>query len=93
MTKLIPGRNIKMNTYIPSTQDIYMICFITMRGWRFEQPSWQKDGYKRELSYHEKESNDYYKRNDMKERFFGLDFDLETAYYRAVADDEKKIFP
>lgn len=70
-----------MNTYIPSTEDIYRITFITMRGWRLDYDMrWRKEGCARQLTYNEKESNDYYLRNKLESPYDGKDFLLDDAY-------------
>ena len=80
-----------MNTYIPTTADIYMICFITMRGWRYEYGSWYKEGYKRTLAYYEEESNDFSARNNLPLKYDGTDFSLEQAYHKCFSEEENKL--
>lgn len=63
-----------------SEQDMYRVCVITMRGWKLEYDGWKKDGVVRELAYHEKESNDYYTRNNLSLKFDGADHTLEEAH-------------
>jgi len=70
-----------MNTYIPSTEDIYRITFITMRGWILDYDGrWKKEGCKRDLTYNEKESNDYALRHKFEPKYDGKDFLLDDAY-------------
>jgi hypothetical protein len=73
-----------MGTNVPDTLEIYMICYITMRGWSLVDGRWEKEGCKRNLTYNEKESNDYMTRNKMSPRYLGQDFLLEDAYNREL---------
>jgi len=80
-----------MNTYIPTIEDIYMVSYITIHGWKLNYDGrWEKDGCSRPLTYNEEESNSFYIRNDMEPRFLGTDFLLKDAYYLQLEEDEKK---
>jgi hypothetical protein len=63
-----------------NAENSYRICFITMRGWKLVDGRWEKEGCKRELTFNEKESNDYSARHNLGQRYFGKDFLLDDAY-------------
>ena len=77
------------NAYIPTVEDVYKICFITMNGWKLVDDHWEKEATTRKLHYHEEESNDYYAKNNLSQRFFGTDFSLDQAYDLQLLANEK----
>lgn len=62
-------------TYVPSTNDVYMIAFITSRGWEYDkyQDTWSKSGFSKEVEV--PSWKDTSRTREQK-----VDFDLEDAF-------------